>query len=278
MEPNQFGMGWRRDLPDVRDFTTSTPSVQTVLAKAVPVATAPATISLRQWCSPIENQGNLGSCTAHAAVGLVEYFQRKAFGKHIDASKLFVYKVTRNLMGVTGDTGAELRNTMQALAAFGAPPERYWPYRVTDFEREPTAFCYQFAADYKPTQYFRLDPPGTSPTVLLSNIKQKLAAGLPSMFGFTVYNSIPMGSGMGDIPFPKAGDRITGGHAVVAVGYDDRRAIGPDSGALLIRNSWGTGWGSAGYGWLPYKYVLSGIAVDFWSLVRADFLDSDLFR
>ena len=61
-------------------------------------------------CSPIEDQKTIGSCTAHAAVGIVEYFQRRAFGTHLDGSRLFVYKMTRNLMGVTGDTGAWLRN------------------------------------------------------------------------------------------------------------------------------------------------------------------------
>jgi C1A family cysteine protease len=240
---------------------------------------APATVDLRQWCSAIEDQQSLGSCTAHAAVGLMEYFERKAFGKHIDASRLFVYKVTRDLIGVVGDTGAQLRNAMQALATFGAPPERYWPYRIADFEKEPSAFCYQFAADFKSLQYFRLDPPGTTPAALLQKIKETLVSGLPSMFGFTVYDSIPgVGAGTGNIPFPAAGNRQIGGHAIIAVGYDDRRVIGPDTGALLIRNSWGVSWGDRGYGWLPYRYVLAGLATDFWSLVRAEFLDSDLFR
>jgi len=278
MERRLGGMGWRRDLPDVQDFTIETPSVKVVLAKAVTPSVSPAAVDLRQWCSPIEDQGDLGACTAHAAVGLMEYFERRAFGKHIDASRLFVYKVTRDLMGVKGDTGAELRNAMQALATFGAPPEKYWPYHPADFEKEPSAFCYQFAADFKSIQYFRLDPAGTPPAAALQKVRETLAAGLPSMFGFTVYSSIPaLGPGNGNIPFPGRSDRQEGGHAIMAVGYDDHRVIGSDTGALLIRNSWGTGWGASGYGWLPYRYVLSGLATDFWSLVKAEFLDSDLF-
>ena len=86
------------------------------------------------------------------------------------------------------------------------------------------------------------------------------------------------GEGTGEIPFPTAGDTVQGGHAVLAVGYDDAKKIGSAKGALLIRNSWGTGWGAEGYGWLPYDYVLKGLANDFWSLVQADFVDTDLFK
>lgn len=98
------------------------------------------------------------------------------------------------------------------------------------------------------------------------------------MFGFSVYSSIPgIGEGTGDIPYPGPGDRLEGGHAVVAVGYDDARKIGSQTGALLIRNSWSIDWGEDGYGWLPYAYVENGLAVDFWSLVQADFVNTEIF-
>lgn len=69
----------------------------------------------------------IGSCTANAGVGLVEYFERRAFGKHLDASRLFLYKVTRNLLHLTEDTGAYLRTTMAAMALFGVPPKNTGP-------------------------------------------------------------------------------------------------------------------------------------------------------
>jgi hypothetical protein len=106
-------------------------------------------------------------------------------------------------------------------------------------------------------KYYRLDPEGTTRAQRLETIKTHLAAGLPSMFGFTVYSSIPGGGdGKGEIPYPKPGEKVAGGHAILAVGYNDTKKIGASKGALLIRNSWGTGWGDAGYGWLPYDYVL----------------------
>jgi C1A family cysteine protease len=288
-----YAMGWTRDLPDVRDFTTSSDEVASLL-NAVPAgetvcADAPrlnASEDLRKWCSPIEDQRNIGSCTAQAGVGIVEYYQRRAFGKHLDGSRLFVYKVTRNLLGLTGDTGAWLRSAMGALCTFGVPPEKYWPYDTSKYEVEPPAFVYALAQAYQAEQFYRLDPAGTVPADLLENIKKHIAAGIPSMFGFTVYDSISQaqGSGKGRIPFPINSDRVAGGHAVAAVGYDDSIEIkhgagtSPTKGALIVRNSWGTGWGDRGYGYLPYEYVLRRLAVDWWVLVKAEWLDQDPFR
>ena len=297
----RLSMGWRPDLPDFRDFTpeqSEIPSkqrsrghreaVKTMLSKAGvagPPATLPSSVTdLRQWCSPIEDQGQLGSCTANAGVGVVEYFERRAFGKHLDASRLFLYKATRNLLHWTGDTGAYLRSTMEALVLFGVPPEEYCRYSITDFDEEPSAFCYAFAQSYQTIAYYRLDPPSTSKPQLLTRIKTNLAAGLPSMFGFTVYSSISQAATKGEIPFPTPGEAVVGGHAIVAIGYDDAKVIknansgAQTVGALQIRNSWGTGWGDGGYGWLPYDYVLRGLAIDWWSLLKSEWIETGVFK
>lgn len=295
-------MGWLPDYPSFRDYTIEhdtvaptqkalgqTDSVHTMLQKVhavAPAKTLPRKTDLRAWCSPIEDQGALGSCTAHAGVGLVEYFERRAFGKHLDASRLFLYKVTRKLMHCNGDTGAFLRSTAHAMAVFGVPPEEFWPYVPADFDREPSAFCYAFAQSYQAINYYRLDPPAMPPTraALLKQIKTSLAAGLPLMFGFSVYSSYRQADSTGKIPWPVAGEKLLGGHAVDAVGYDDTlkmKNTGPrgkeTTGALLIRNSWGEAWGEAGYGWLPYEYVLQGLAVDWWSLLKQEWIDSEQF-
>lgn len=186
---------------------------------------------------------------------------------------------------MTGDTGAFLRSTMEALTLFGVPPEEYWPYNVATFDQDPTAFCYAFAGNYQAIIYYRLDPSGTAKPDLLARIKTNIAAGLPSMFGFTVYQSYSQaGSNGGKLPYPSSSEKVVGGHAVMAVGYDDAMVIkntnqgGPQStGALLIRNSWGTGWGDAGYGWLPYQYILAGLATDWWSIIKVEWVDSGQF-
>jgi len=299
----KLAMGWLPDYPDFRDHTADHDEISTrlqnlgqkdsikkMLSKAGVTksskAVLPPSVSLINWFSPIEDQGNLGSCTANAGVGMVEYFERRAFGKHVDASRLFLYKTTRNLMKEKGDTGAFLRSAMGALVLFGVPPEEYWPYDIANFDREPTAFCYAFAQNYQSMSYYRLDPPGTTPVQLLTRIKTNLAAGLPSMFGFTVYSSIGQaGANDGKIPFPTKGEKIEGGHAIVVAGYDDSMKIknattgGIETiGAFLIRNSWGSDWGQNGYGWLPYEYVLQGLADDWWSLLKNEWVDTGNFK
>lgn len=284
IDTHVLGMGWQRDLPDYRDYTAEHEKVKDILEHSEPLnhalsARSFGKVDLREWCTPVENQGSLGSCTAHAAIGMVEYYQRRAKGEYLDASRLFLYKVTRNLLEWTGDTGAYLRATMRALVLFGVPPERYWPYRIGEFDKEPPPFCYAFAQNYKAIKYYRLDPPGTKPTQILNSVRRYLLAGLPSMFGFSVYTNMPPnGESKGEIHFPSEGDSLIGGHAVLAVGFDDQKKIGKDKGALLIRNSWGETWGEGGYGWLPYSYIEAGLSADFWSMVDADFVSSKLFQ
>lgn len=282
--------GWLPDMPSIKDYTAEHDNVKPQLAAVHEVKGRapglPATVDLRAWCSPIENQLNLGSCTANAGVGMLEYYERRAFGKDIDASRLFLYKATRDLLKWTGDTGAFLRSTMQALVLFGVPPEDYWPYVVANFDIEPSAFLYSFGQNYQALKYYRLDPPGTAKPALLASIKTNLVAGLPSMFGFTVYSSYNQASvaNQGAIPYPVVSDRVVGGHAIMAVGYNDSLQIRnaaqgavATTGALLIRNSWGTGWGNGGYGWLPYAYVLNGLATDWWALISAEWVDTGKF-
>ena len=283
----KFRMGWLPDYPDFRDYREEHEAVKKIIGRTDVMKKSigiPKAVDLSKWCSPIEHQRDIGSCTAHAGVGMVEYYERRATGKHIDASRLFLYKATRNLLHWEGDRGAFLRSTMKAMVLFGIPPEEYWPYITADFDKEPTAFCYAFAQNYQTIQYYRHDHPDTPRDRVLNSLKHYLAAGHPVMFGFTVYNSIAQAKYIGMIPFPCRGDKLLGGHAVMAVGYDDDIEIVntgkggvKTKGAFLIKNSWGCKWGNKGYGWLPFEYVLSGLARDFWSILKQEWIDTEEF-
>lgn len=197
-------------------------------------------------------------------------------------SVLFLYKIERNLLGTTGDGGAYLRTGMQALRAFGVPPETSWPYRPDFLDVEPAPFHYAYAGNYKATHYFRLDDDGTDDETVLARAKAALAASIPVMFGLALFSSYAS-AGPGEIPLPGPADTKIALHALVAVGYDDTKTISrfdPGSGrtqitggALRIRNSWGVEFGDGGYGWLPYDYVRAGLTSDWWCLLRADYLD-----
>lgn len=287
----RVGTGWLPPLPDLRDYTEKADKIQPMAQKIVrrqPRGSGlPDKVDLRKWCSPVEDQGELGSCTAHAAVGAVEYFEKRAFGKHMEGSRLFVYKATRNLLKKTGDSGAWLRNAIGALVLCGVPPEKYWPYtdRDPEFDREPSSFVYAVADNFETLSYFRHDPEGSDPgpEKVLASVQKYLAAGVPSLFAFYGFPSFEQAAAPGEIPFPGSGEKAEWAHAVLAVGYDQGRKIknlrtGKETkGALLFRNSWGKAWGEEGYGWIPFEYLNKKLARDFWSILGMNYVETGKF-
>ncbi|HEY9878640.1 MAG TPA: C1 family peptidase [Leptolyngbyaceae cyanobacterium] len=296
----QHGMGWIRDYPDHRDLrlTSSTvrPLLEMVMGRSAKLVEdrqlkkldLPPFVDLRNGFSPVEDQGRIESCTAHVVTSIAEYLEQKTSQEYRHRSRLFLYKTTKNLLKVQGNVGVFLRTAMGALRLFGLPPEEYWPYDVSQLDAEPPAFCYAFAANYKAIQYVRLDTPEVYDDELLLAIKTQLAAGFPLAFGTMLFDA-PLSYAsrpdtLGQMPYPANSDRPLGGHAMVAVGYDDSLTIEhfkpggiKSKGAILVRNSWGPGWGKEGYGWLPYSYIQKGLSVDWWVLLKQDWVDTGVF-
>jgi len=182
-----FGMGWRREPPDYRDLTFDTHDVQFTLristpfkAANAPNAVLPATVDLRKWCTRVRDMGKLGCSTAFAVTGLIEYFERRAFGRQGDFSELFLYRATRDLLRCSGDSGADLRSTLRALRTFGLPSESLYPYVVEKFDDAAPAYCYCFSEPFRAMRYFRLDAANLTGKEVLLNVRKCLAARMPS--------------------------------------------------------------------------------------------------
>jgi C1A family cysteine protease len=271
-------MGWMPDLPDPRDYTPEHTRIRPLLErlKRHRKRSLPPQIDLRQdadgvYFSPTEDQGPLACSSVFACLCLVEYFERRTLGNTFDPSKLFLYKTARKLRGMPGNSGIDLRSTFKALVRYGVPPEEFWPYRPAAFDDElHDLTLLGFARDFAALRYFRLDLPDKTGVEVLQRVKSFLSARFPVAFGFPVPRSL---NGGAEIPYRPTFDAIRGGQAVLAVGYDDNHRAAT-KGAILIRSSWGTAWGEAGCGWLPYPYVLERLACDFWTLLRDDWLKS----
>jgi len=293
----QVSTGWEPSPPDFRDYDGAKALSRVYKGwsgeLAVP-SELPSSVDLRSMFSSIENQGLLGSCAAQAGVGFIEYMERRATGgtKHVDASARFLYKVARKLLGWSGDSGATMRSVMGAVRLCGVCPEEYWPYTTKrppdpdNFDVEPTGFEYSLAQEFQGLVYFRYDTRYLIKNdMVVSAMKQYLSIGIPQVFGLLGFDSANAGDSPGAIPYPCSGEWARWGHGVMSCGYDDAKVIvnrsckdeEPTVGAIRLRNSWGTGWGEAGYGWLPYRYFEDGLAWDIWSWVVQRWVDTGAF-
>lgn len=243
--------GWSPDTPDHRD--------QVFAAPAPTLAALPKKVDLRPHCpKTVYDQGQLGSCTGNAIACAIEFDLMKEGAKPaFTPSRLFIYYNERVMEHtIKSDAGAQIRDGVKSVNKLGAPPEGMWPYDPAKFEDKPSSDAYGAAAKYKLASYQRV-------ARSMSQMKGCLAAGFPFVFGFTVYESFesPEVEKTGVVPMPGTNESMLGGHAVLAVGYDD------DQQRFIVRNSWGPHWGSHGYFTMPYAYLLdSNLSDDFWTL------------
>jgi C1A family cysteine protease len=249
---HKFRSGWVPDVPDQRDLLYST-------VRPAPIALPPH-MDLRPICSSIEDQGNLGSCTGNALAGAIEFLERKDNVRFVDVSRLFIYYNERAIEGtIKSDAGAMIRDGIKTLKNQGVCSEKSWPYIISKFAVKPTAPCYKEALKRQIASYHRI--------LTLDEMRACLADGFPFIFGFTVYESFesPEVTKTGIAQMPQPDERSLGGHAVLAVGYDDTQK------RFIVRNSWGTGWGQKGYFTIPYEYLSNrNLADDLWTIRRGE--------
>jgi C1A family cysteine protease len=244
----------QKDLPDQRDHL------------AAPAANIlPSNISLRPWLGPVKNQGQLGSCTAHAGTGLREYLYRKLYqyeaftpvlAKDFRLSPLFLYAIEREMEGdFTQDEGAQSRTIYQSLAASGCCLESLDPYAEGNLLIKPTPEQLAEGFNFRHIAYHR--------ALTLDILKSVLASGYAATVGMPVFQSFESDetAQTGIVTVPTSSDTPIGGHEMLVCGYSDAKK------ALDVRNSWGDDWGEGGNCWIPYAYFEGTLMeqVDFWT-------------
>ena len=243
------GYGWIRDLPDHRDYAYEAPLVQ--------LGALPEKCDLRAQCPAVYDQGHCGCCTGNAISAAFAYAQTKEGLPTFAPSRLFIYYNERTIEGTNAsDAGGQIRDGMKVLHTEGVCSEATWPYDLGQLTADPPAAAYAEADLHRATSFHRLRQTA-------EQLKGCLASGFPFVFGFAVYQSFetPAVAATGQAPMPAPTESLVCGHAVMAVGYED------STQQLILRNSWGPGWGDAGYFYLPYAYALNeSLAGDFWTV------------
>lgn len=252
-------LNWRPDLPDYRDR----------IYTAKPDTKLPDRVDLKKYCSAVEDQGELGSCTGQAIASAIELLDIRPNGKRMpmraagaaagtwtDISRLFIYYNERRYIGtVREDSGAYIRDGIKSVSKIGAAKEALWPYDISRFRNKPPKEAYADAATRRFRSYERVTD--------LDSMLACLAEGYPFVFGFTCYDAFlsEQVARTGVLNMPKAGEREQGGHAVLAVGYSLA------SKRFTVRNSWGEGWGRKGYFTMPFDYLADrNLSDDMWTI------------
>jgi len=215
----------------------------------------PAKVDLRSYMTEVENQANSNSCCANAVAGAYEYLcKRKALesGDEIgDISRLFIYYVGRKQDQVkreegnikVKDEGMSIAGAISAMQLKGACLQEEFPFDLENVNSCPGEEAFTHAMDYKVSD-------AVSIPVDVEAMKSCLAEGYPIVFGLKLTAQFfePLEGGYVPVPDPPQSAEH-GLHAMLIVGYNERQQL------FIVRNSWGTDWGSDGYVYLPYGYV-----------------------
>ena len=234
---------WVRDKVDTRDHPYQLTN-----------KTQSNVVDLRQYCSLIENQGSLGSCTGNAIAGAIELLHKRQ-NRTLDISRLFIYYYERLFIGtVNYDSGAYIRDGIKACYTYGAPTENLWPYNISKFRSVPSKEALLDAAKRKVTSYQR--------AIDFKAVIDAINSGYPVTVGFSVYSSFDTNivARTGIMPYPDTKkEKLLGGHAVLLVGYNK------NNNTFIARNSWGTNWGDRGYFYMPFQVIQNTkMSSDFW--------------
>jgi len=247
----KFQLNYKKDPVDKRDFVfkTTLPSKPEKLATYIPSA-----IDHTFKMSSVKNQGSLGSCVGFAVSALkewqetVEHLAEVELGKKdhrrnskYDLSESWVYWMSKKIDPWPNEEGTSIRFAMKVLHKIGVPCEGAWPYNDS-VQGSPESWAHLVARWSLIDSYWRVNN--------LDELKVALLNG-PVVLGIPCFDSIFYADETGLVAYPRDPNTIYGGHAICAVGYNDKKY----GGVIKFKNSWGNYWGNGGYGFLPYSYI-----------------------
>ncbi len=210
-------------------------------------------VDLREWASPIEEQQNLGSCTAQAVIGAYELLLNLHYpDQFVDLSRLFLYYNARLIAGdIDEDVGAYVSTAIEAVKTYGLCREELWPYDPNQFKTKPNWRCYHDGGRRSVNNVQEL----TSHDQIITALDDQH----PVIVGVAVYSGFDMvHNNATTLPMPQQSEEPKGSHAMCIVGYDNNRQ------SFLLRNSFGNDWGESGHVWIPYAYGLENFS-DMWT-------------
>ena len=246
-----FTAGWIKDVLDTRD----------IQYKAGPNIVSKLQSDLRLYCSPVIDQGNIGSCTACATVALIQFVRNKQKYANWTPSPLFTYYASRLIENTVDiDSGASVRDAIKSTFKYGVAPELYWKYNTSKFKVKPPVSVWTEAVKHSTMQYQRID------NTNLNNLTSCINEGYPFVFGMNAYNSFisQKVASTGIVPIPNIKkESLLGGHCMLGVGYQTLNNVSH----IIVQNSWGRNWGLAGFCMIPTSYLTNtNYADDFWTI------------
>lgn len=252
--------GWRRQAYDERDF-------KFVPNRRLAMKLAP-TDDLSPNMGVQLNQDQLGTCGPNSADEVIQYDQKSQSLPVVAASRLFIYYVTRVLMGTVGqDSGVDNRTMLKGLNQFGFCPETMWPYNEDQYNAKPPQSAYTAALPNAIENYAAVN-------LDLTSYKTAISSGHVILHGFDVFQQIQSDQAAANGILTDPTGSSIGGHDVTVCGYSDVQLPGVmpgnvwPAGYFKFRNHWMNSptlpWGDGGYGYISYAYATGKNSSDPW--------------
>ena len=263
---NSKSGGWVPDIPDCRDYCLSEDELG-LRERIEEISCFSGRVLLPdenpEFFAPVEAQGLDKTSTACACAALVEYCNRRFYGRCKPVLRTFLHDVARQLHGLPVNSSVSIRQVLKALVRYGVPPQDVSANQESEFSTS-NPMLYGFANDYRDVTYLRLIPLGDKD--LLHTVKATISLGLPCVFGmpqFATLTTCPM--------IDCRPDEVVGGMAGMLVGFDDDLRIS-SCGAFRFRSTCGPDWGESGYGWFSYRFVERGYVPDIWTIFSPEWI------